>query len=83
MHLVKEHPTIREHIALVPQREINSYPIKDFESMSWMPGDLVVHIAGCWVKNQCNDQWVEYMAQRTPVSKGGNTPNAAAVPTKF
>jgi hypothetical protein len=78
MHLVKEHPTVLEHVALVPQREINAYPLKDVEHMGWYPGDLVVHIAGCWVNNQCNDQWVEYMAKRTPAPKQKPAKNAAA-----
>jgi hypothetical protein len=84
MHLVKEHPTILEHVALVPQRAINAYPLKDVSHMSWYPGDLVVHIAGCWVNNQCNDQWVEYMAKRTPAPKPEPKPasNVAAAPAK-
>ncbi|KAF8243631.1 galactosyl transferase, partial [Wilcoxina mikolae CBS 423.85] len=63
-HLVKEHPTVLEHLALVSQRQINAYPVNNVADMSWESGDLVVHIAGCWVKNECNDQWKKFMGRR-------------------
>jgi len=68
MHLIKEHEVVREHMALLPQTMINSYPVKDVPNMGWMRGQLVIHFAGCWVERKCNDQWKEYMALRTPVS---------------
>jgi hypothetical protein len=59
-----------EHIAFVRQKEINAYPIRNIPGMSWETGDLVVHMAGCWVNNECNKQWKEMMAQRVPVDDG-------------
>ncbi|KAI5817172.1 galactosyl transferase GMA12/MNN10 family-domain-containing protein [Pyronema omphalodes] len=66
-HLISEHQTMMEHIAFVQQKEINAYPIRNIQGMSWETGDLVVHIAGCWVNNECNKQWKEMMAQRVVV----------------
>ena len=34
------------------------------DKMGWAPGDLVVHFAGCWVKNQCEGNWNKMWAQR-------------------
>lgn len=65
---MKEHPTVLEHLALVSQTQINAYPVENVADMSWETGNLVVHIAGCWVKNQCNDQWEKFMDRRIVVS---------------
>jgi hypothetical protein len=65
---VKEHPTIMEHVSLIGQNEFNGYTVRKVAGMSWEKGDFVVHLAGCWVTESCNQRWKEFMALRTPVS---------------
>jgi len=60
---VSKHPVIREHMGLVRQRTLNAYPVGGKE-MIWSEGDLVVHMAGCWVDDKCNDRWEQYWAKR-------------------
>lgn len=63
MHLVLKHHTVMEHVGFVGQRVLNSYPI-DTPHMGWAKGDLVVHLAGCWVDGECDVRWTRYMALR-------------------
>lgn len=73
MHLVMKHHTVMEHFGLVSQRVLNSYPI-GIPHMGWAKGDLVVHLAGCWVEHECNQRWEQYMALRefVPENKGND-----------
>jgi hypothetical protein len=32
--------------------------------MGWQKGDLVVHLAGCWVEDQCSIRWEQYSAMK-------------------
>lgn len=61
MHLVLKHHTVMEHFGLVRQRVLNAYPIAT-KNMGWEKGDLAVHLAGCWVEDQCSERWWQYMA---------------------
>lgn len=65
---MREHPTILEHVGIVPQRLFNAYPIGQ-PTMGWQEGDLIVHLAGCWVQNECQQRWEQYMGRRTVVSQ--------------
>ncbi|KAJ8101827.1 galactosyl transferase GMA12/MNN10 family-domain-containing protein [Lipomyces tetrasporus] len=62
-HIIVNHPKIREHIAIVPQRVINAYSVGGDE-MGWRTGDLVVHFAGCWVNNECDKRWQDFWSRR-------------------
>jgi hypothetical protein len=35
--------------------------------MRWFEGDLVVHFAGCWVNDQCQQRWAEFWGKRDTV----------------
>lgn len=50
-------------MGLVQQRVLNAYPVGG-EEMVWHDGDLVVHMAGCWVNDKCNEWWEEFWAKR-------------------
>ena len=50
------------------QDEINAYPEAMEEGSEWTEGDLIVHLAGCWVKNTCKEQWKEFMGKRKTVA---------------
>lgn len=47
LHLILHHAKIRERVAFIPQRIINSYQDMDDERVRWHPGDLVVHFPNC------------------------------------
>ncbi|KAJ6263287.1 hypothetical protein Dda_1849 [Drechslerella dactyloides] len=66
LHMVEHHRAVREHLALVPQRVLNGFPV-GWENMGWHTDDLVVHLAGCWVDNACNERWQLYWNSRTSV----------------
>ena len=53
---------------MIQQDEINAYAVTGNPGMSWVEGKPVVHLAGCWVLNECNKQWKEYMDKRTTVA---------------
>lgn len=36
--------------------------------MKWQPGDLIVHFAGCWVGNNCQERWQEFWSKRGSLS---------------
>ncbi|KAK6341187.1 hypothetical protein TWF696_008274 [Orbilia brochopaga] len=67
LHMVEHHRQVREHLALVPQRVLNGFPV-GWENMGWHTDDLVVHLAGCWVDNACNERWTSYWDRRTRVA---------------
>jgi len=46
VHLLAHHKYVRDHVALVSQRNFNSYAM-DAEDDLWREGELVVHFAGC------------------------------------
>jgi len=62
------HHVVREHLALVPQRALNAYPV-GWENMGWKEGDLVIHLAGCWVDDACDKRWKENWARRQTVAE--------------
>jgi mannan polymerase II complex MNN11 subunit len=47
LHLILEHPTLRERVGFVDQRVINSYQDMDDEAVRWHSGDLVAHFPNC------------------------------------
>lgn len=79
--MLRWHPIVLEHTAFVNQTKINSYPETMETGNEWKKGDLVVHLAGCWVKNTCTEQWKEFMDKRVTVAdvkkQKGSTPKAA------
>ncbi|KAK9239176.1 galactosyl transferase GMA12/MNN10 family-domain-containing protein [Lipomyces kononenkoae] len=62
-HIIINHPKLREHVAIIPQRVINAYSVGGDE-MGWVTGDLVVHFAGCWVSNDCDKRWQDFWNRR-------------------
>ncbi|KAF3938191.1 hypothetical protein ABW19_dt0202350 [Dactylella cylindrospora] len=66
LHMVQHHRQVRERVALVPQRVLNGFPV-GWEHMGWHKDDLVVHLAGCWVENACNQRWKDFWGRRTSV----------------
>ncbi|EEB08705.1 alpha-1,2-galactosyltransferase gmh3 [Schizosaccharomyces japonicus yFS275] len=58
-YLIANHPEMASHVALVPQKMINSYAAAE-EIQRYTPGDLLIHFAGCWVENRCESVWREY-----------------------
>ena len=48
LHLILEHPKLRERVGFIPQRIINAYQDLEWEEdVFWHPGDLVVHFVNC------------------------------------
>ncbi|KAF3906596.1 hypothetical protein ABW20_dc0108648 [Dactylellina cionopaga] len=66
LHMVQHHRQVREHVALVPQRVLNGFPV-GWEHMGWHKDDLVVHLAGCWVENACNERWKSFWEKKVTV----------------
>jgi hypothetical protein len=56
----------REHVGLLKQRVANAYP-EGGNDMRWQTNDLVVHLAGCWVEDKCQERWKTYWDKRTIV----------------
>ncbi|ODQ53655.1 galactosyl transferase, partial [Saitoella complicata NRRL Y-17804] len=63
-HMVEFNKKIRDHTGLVNQRLFNSYAHIKWDFMGFFPGDLVVHLAGCWVNRECKEIWDEMWAMR-------------------
>lgn len=53
----------RRHLGIVPFRLLQSWAVKS-DIMGWVPGDLVIHFAGCWVRNHCKQSWEEYWQKK-------------------
>lgn len=70
LHLTAQHPQIRSHIGLVGQRVLNAYQLNN-EIMGWHKGDLVVHLAGCWVKDHCAQSWDEMWRKKEKAAPKG------------
>jgi galactosyl transferase GMA12/MNN10 family len=47
LHLILEHPILRDKVGFVHQRIINSYQDRDDEDVRWHQGDLVAHFPNC------------------------------------
>lgn len=62
-HLIFEHPLVRQHVAVYPQRKFNSY-VEGSSSMKYHDGDLLVHFAGCWVGHTCKTWWDLFWPKR-------------------
>ncbi|OCK81778.1 glycosyltransferase family 34 protein [Lepidopterella palustris CBS 459.81] len=62
-HLMLEHPLVREHVGIFPQRMFNAYAVGD-DNMGFRDGDLLVHFAGCWVGGKCHDWFEEFWERR-------------------
>ena len=67
LHFIKHHKVFRQHLGLIKQRVANAYSEGD-SAMKWQAGDLVVHFAGCWVGNNCQERWEEFWAKRGSLS---------------
>ncbi|KAF1991743.1 glycosyltransferase family 34 protein [Aulographum hederae CBS 113979] len=64
--LIVNHSTVRQHVGLIGQRVINSYP-QGGDIMGWREGDLIVHMAGCWVSNHCQEWWRDFWNKKKSV----------------
>lgn len=52
LHLIFEHPKLRNRIGWVPQILFNSYPDGDEQGL-WHPGDFIIHFPNCWYGSSC------------------------------
>jgi hypothetical protein len=48
LHLIFEHPHLREKVEFVKQRMINACEDMDDEKVRWHPGDIVIHFPNYW-----------------------------------
>ena len=62
-HLMLEHPLVRNHVGIYPQRKFNAY-VQGGDNMGYRDGDLLVHFAGCWVTEKCEAWFEEHWAQK-------------------
>ncbi|KAL5114474.1 hypothetical protein ACEQ8H_007617 [Pleosporales sp. CAS-2024a] len=62
-HLMLEHQLVRNHVGIYPQRKFNAYPLGG-DNMGYRDGDLLVHLAGCWVDDQCAEWFEEFWVKR-------------------
>ncbi|QDS70406.1 hypothetical protein FKW77_009426 [Venturia effusa] len=63
LHFIKFHPTFRDHAGIIKQRIANAY-VEGGPEMQWYKGDLVVHLAGCWVSHKCVSRWNQFWEMR-------------------
>jgi hypothetical protein len=62
-HLMLEHQLVRNHVGVYPQRQFNAY-VQGGPEMGWRDGDLLVHLAGCWVEKKCQEWFETFWAKR-------------------
>ncbi|KAF2751878.1 glycosyltransferase family 34 protein [Sporormia fimetaria CBS 119925] len=62
-HLMLEHALVRRHVGIYPQRKFNAY-VQGGDNMGYRDGDLLVHLAGCWVNNYCVEWFEEFWGKR-------------------
>lgn len=62
-HLMLEHPLVRRHVGIYPQRKFNAY-VQGGDNMGFRDGDLLVHFAGCWVGGKCSEWFEEFWELR-------------------
>ncbi|EEB06906.1 alpha-1,2-galactosyltransferase gmh3 [Schizosaccharomyces japonicus yFS275] len=58
-YFAKHHPELTSHVGLVSPKKINSFDAAE-EYIRYTEGDLVIHFAGCWVENRCEELWNRY-----------------------
>ncbi len=46
--------------------------------MAWREGDLLVHLAGCWVDHMCVERWEKFWATKAEVPAGTRASNKQA-----
>jgi hypothetical protein len=66
LHFVKHHRMFREHVGLLKQRVANAYP-EGGSDMRWQDNDLLVHLAGCWVVDKCQERWESFWDKRETI----------------
>jgi hypothetical protein len=62
-HLMLEHQMVRNHVGIYPQRKFNAY-VEGPDNMGYRDGDLLVHLAGCWVPHTCREWFEQYWEKR-------------------
>lgn len=62
-HLMLEHHLVQKHVGIYPQRKFNAF-VEGGDQMGYRDGDLLVHMAGCWVRHKCKDWFEEFWAKR-------------------
>jgi hypothetical protein len=62
-HLMLEHQLVRNHVGIYPQRKFNAY-VQGPDNMGYRDGDLLVHLAGCWVPGECEEWFEQYWRNR-------------------
>lgn len=74
--LMDKHDHVWNHVGFVEQHVLNAYysapgAVTDLEHDKWQghwqDGDLLVHMAGCWVNNECEAHWMSMWERRTKV----------------
>ncbi|KAE9988578.1 hypothetical protein EG328_009711 [Venturia inaequalis] len=63
LHFINHHRIIREHTGMLKQRVVNPF-VEGGPTMQWQKGDLLVHLAGCWVPDKCGERWKEFWDKR-------------------
>lgn len=62
-HLMLEHKLVRQHVGIYPQRKFNAY-VQGGSNMGYRDGDLLVHLAGCWTTNACQEWFEEFWGRK-------------------
>ena len=62
-HLMLEHQLIRNPVGIYPQRKFNAY-VQGGDNMGYRDGDLLVHLAGCWVPGSCKEWFEEFWGKK-------------------
>ncbi|KAL1898016.1 hypothetical protein Cpir12675_002102 [Ceratocystis pirilliformis] len=74
-HLLYHHPTLRKHVSIVRQRVANSF-YNGGDETHYQDGDLLVHLAGCWVTDKCLENF-EDMWDRRKIAPASLSPSAS------
>jgi len=68
VNLIKAHPHWQDLIQILPQRQMNSYPLQtpgleDAEMSAWHQGDFIIHFAGCGdnPNRNCDEEMAPYI----------------------
>ncbi|KAF2020349.1 glycosyltransferase family 34 protein [Aaosphaeria arxii CBS 175.79] len=76
-HLMLEHQLVRDHVAIFPQRKFNAF-VQGGDKMGWRDGDLLVHLAGCWVNKHCGEWFEQFWSRRGQLWKPEKDPPQGA-----
>ncbi|EPY50017.1 alpha-1,2-galactosyltransferase Gma12 [Schizosaccharomyces cryophilus OY26] len=57
-HMIYYHPSVHQHVGLVPLRTINAYDFAD--PWGWQDGDICIHFAGCNFFHNCPEKFEKF-----------------------